>query len=496
MSPSEVLSSRHLQELSQVYPIGLLGKTAPAVFRERREALLKQLPWPTVIVAPQREPGSENLWHFADASIFQDPELLYLCGINQTGTALLLDPQASEPSRRAVLFLPAKNPSQEFWNGLRLGLLPITDSAFEDDLTELKTLTGFSTILPYEDFSGTLEALAAERRLRTLGVHFHSYSDAGGKVHQIREDGTWRTAQEIGRLLRLQEVKIVSATPYLLKQRLPLDPMRIREVERAETWTEEAFRAILPLTPAFRSEHELVSRLDAEMRRRSPWGLAFPTICAAGRNACTLHYMKNDDPFPPNSLVLLDFGCRSAGMNADISRTIPVSGRFSPLQRLIYGIVLDTQKFAESEAGPQTTIRELNCRAWQKMEDLLQERFLSQGGSCERAYAEGGVKPLPGKAKAHNRQPHGLSHLIAEAEHDGDPFRLYMDEPLRPGWMFSNEPGIYGHFRIRLNGQDCDEWIGIRIEDDLLVTADGVRNLSSHLPREIDEIESLMEAHS
>lgn len=492
MTKSVSITPKRLRELSQAYPVGLLGRLAPETFRARREALLGDLDFPVVVAGPDHEPGSENLWHFPGARIFQDPEILYLCGINQAGVRLLLDPEAKRQEMRAVLFLPPKNPSREFWDGVRLGLPPLEDPGFDAALSELKALTGFDTVLPLEDFRPTLEALVALRREPKIGIHFHSHVDRDGKLQEVRTDGTWQFSRQVARWLKPCGAAVVSATPSLLKRRLVLDSARVREVDRAQKWTEEAFRTVLPQLPAMRSERELAARLDGEMCLRSPWGLAFPTICAGGRNACTLHYMKNDEDFAPGSLVLLDFGCKSAGLNADISRTVPVSGRFSPLQRLVYEIVLDSQKYAESLAAPGITIRALNRLVWQKMEELLQERIVSRGGSCERAYVEGTLAPLPGKSKAHPCQPHGLSHLIAEAEHDGDPFRLYQDEPLREGWMFSNEPGLYGHFRMRLEGKAYDEWIGVRIEDDLLVTAKGVRNLSRSIPKEPDELEVLM----
>jgi Xaa-Pro aminopeptidase len=492
MSEPFVITPKRLRDLSQVYPVGLLGTRAPEVFRARREAVLAKLDCPAVVAGPDHEPGSENLWHFPGARIFQDPEILYLCGINQAGVRLLLDPATERKEMRAVLFLPPKNPAREFWDGVHLGLPALDDPGFEAALEEVKALTGFDAVLPLDDFRPTLEALVALRRLGTVGFHFHSHPDGKGRFREVRTDGTWQASRQLARWLKPLGARLVSVTATLLETRLVLDPLRIREVERAQKWTGDAFCAILPQLPAMRSERELTARLDGEMCARSPWGLAFPTICASGRNACTLHYMKNDEDFAPGSLVLLDFGCKSAGLNADISRTVPVSGRFSPLQRLVYGIVLECQKHAESLAAPGVTIRTLNRLVWQKMEDLLQERILSRGGHCERAYVEGALAPLPGKSKAHPCQPHGLSHLIAEAEHDGDPFRLYQDEPLREGWMLSNEPGLYGHFRMRLDGKLHDEWIGVRIEDDLLVTAKGVRNLSRSIPKELDELERLM----
>jgi Xaa-Pro aminopeptidase len=492
MKNASQIRAGRLRELSQVFPVGLLGSDAPNVFRARRAALLKSLEFPAVFSGLDREPGSEHIYRIPDARIFQEPAMLHLCGINQTGIRILLDPASKDPRSQAILFLPEKNPAREFWDGIRLGLLPMDSSEYDGVLSELKLLTGFESILPLQDFRSTLESLVALRKEPTIGVYYHSYLDRDGKLRENRSDRNWQFSREISRWIRPFGAEIRSIAETHLAQRLVLDPVRLKEAQQAQKWTREAFLAVLSDVPGMKSERILTARLESEMCARSSWGLAFPTICATGRNACTLHYMKNDEPLDPKGLVLLDFGCRSAGMHSDISRTVPVCGTYSPLQRMLYEIVLDAQVFNQGNVRPGITIRELNSLVWQRLEDLLEERFLSRGGTCERVYVDGGVTPLPGKSKAHPRQPHGVSHLMAEAEHDGDPFRLYQDQTLQEGWMLSNEPGLYGHFRIRLAGKLHEEWIGIRIEDDLVVTSKGCINLSAAIPKHPDEIERCM----
>ena len=123
------------------------------------------------------------------------------------------------------------------------------------------------------------------------------------------------------------------------------------------------------------------------------------------------------------------------------------------------------------------TIRNLNKKVWSFMEDQLQRRFFDRGGKARRAYSF---------------QPHGVSHLMGEQEHDGDPHRLYQDHPLQVGWQISSEPGLYGHFAMNLAGRKYSEWIGIRIEDDLLITKQGCRNLSEEIPRKIADLEAMI----
>ena len=478
----EMIHSKDYQKLSRVYVTGLAKARARAHYSRRRREHLEVAAFPWIFHGLEREPGAELHWLMNGIRLFQEPSVQYLVGINQPGVTLVLDP-AAPSGRREVLFLPAKDPAREFWDGIRLGLVPGRGADARRNLSFLRELTGIERILPSEDLPAFLAVLGT--RHPTLGVFHHRYP--GGK--SLPDDPSTAFARRVATLVRPHGSRVVPIAADHLRLRLPLDSWQLAECERAQEWTRESFDALLPALPGLSTEHAIAGVLEGEMLRRSPWGLAFPTICAAGANAGVLHYMKNDEPVPPGSMVLLDFGCRSATMHADISRTVPAGGKFDPLQRLLYGIVLDAQAHAESLVRPGLTIRELNRATWQYLEDLLEERFLAHGGTMHRPYAEGRLATLPNKAKAHPKQPHGLSHLMGEQEHDGDPFRIYQDEPLRAGLMLSNEPGLYGRFRIRLEGKLWEGSLGIRIEDDLLVIPKGCRNLSKAIPKDPDEIQ-------
>jgi len=205
-------------------------------------------------------------------------------------------------------------------------------------------------------------------------------------------------------------------------------------------------------------------------------GLAFPSIVATGKNACTLHYAKKDCEIKDGNLILMDFGCRYNAVCCDISRTVPANGKFNPLQKLLYNIVLDTQKFHEKNVRAGLTLKELGKKAWDYMEKLLEERFTAKGGKMKRRYVE---------------KPHGISHLIGDIVHEGASNRSYLEEPLKPGMLISNEPGLYGHFTLSISGITYSEHIGIRIEDDLLITKNGCKNLSADIPKEVRAIEQL-----
>ena len=482
------IDRKTLQAHSRVFVTASAGLQARDIYRARRAAHLEAASFPWVFHGLEREPGGELPYLMNGVRVFQEPSVMYLTGLNQTGVSLVLDPTVARGAQE-TLFLPWKDPAKEFWDGVRIGLVREGREAAAN-LRFLRELLGIRDIRPAEELPAFLYALG--RRHRQMGVFHHSYD--GGKA--LREDPTFAFARRVKGLLRDTRCRVESIASEHYQLRLPLDAWQRRECALAQDATREAFVELLPQLPGLRTEYAIAGVLEGGMLRRSPWGLAFPTICAGGANAGVLHYMKNDEPVGKGDLVLLDFGARSATMHADLSRTIPVNGSFDPLQRLLYGIVLEAQVYAESLVKPGTTIRALNRAVWQRLEDLLEERVLAKGGTVHRPYAEGSLATLPSKAKAHPKQPHGLSHLMGEQEHDGDPFRIYQDQPLREGLLVSNEPGLYGTFKLRLEGRTWSRTLGIRIEDDLLVTSRGCRNLSARIPKDPEVLERLIQGET
>jgi len=379
-------------------------------YAERRRAHLKNIDSICVYKSVQIESGER---------ICQHPEFLYLTGINQSGAILVLNPHAKNSKEKEILFLAEKNAKKEFWNGIRLGL---PDS-------QAKEITGFKTIFPLKEFNSWLK----KKRVKNL--------------------------------------KDFSKT--LITQRIILEPERIAMARKAQSIAKNAFLKILSHIKNYKHERVLAAELECLMLSQTNTGLSFPSIVAAGKNACTLHYAKRDCEIEDGNLILLDFGCRYNTVCCDISRTIPVNGKFNPLQKLLYNIVLDTQKFNEKNVKPGLTLAELGKEAWLFMEELLIKRFSEQGGKFKRCY---------------NDKPHGISHLIGDIVHEGAPNRDYLKEPLKPGMLISNEPGLYGHFELEINGVLYSEDIGIRIEDDLLITKKGCENLSKEIPKEIGDL--------
>jgi Xaa-Pro aminopeptidase len=259
--------------------------------------------------------------------------------------------------------------------------------------------------------------------------------------------------------------------------RLPLDKYDVTNALKAQEITGNGFKVLLKNFRKLKNECQVQGFLEGQMLMNTPFGLSYPSIVASGSNANILHYTKNDDDFSKNEMILIDFGIRWMTMHADITRTFPVSGRFNPMQKILYEIVLKAQLVVQKKARAGVTVDELNTVCWEKINQGLEYDFKAIGGKFKLKYKD---------------RPHGVSHLMGEQEHDGDPFRNYASVPMKPGWMISNEPGLYGEFSLRLKGKSYDEKIGIRIEDNLVMRSNGCQNLSSKIPKTVKQLEKLM----
>jgi Xaa-Pro aminopeptidase len=463
-----------LKKYSGVFITGTAQSNAPKVLRQRRDAELQNLKSLWLCAGVEKLPGSENLWHSSGDRQIQEPALIWLTGLNQTGIRLILNPFSKDKSQQVHLFLPEQDPKKEFWEGTMACI-----SKDPERKAEIQSLTGIESIHSICDWENVLLKLVKTHKLKSCIVHNHDYRKQIPKGKFVKTDHNYlfRRSQEKFFKKHMNGFKIDSDPIGHLHRRSILDKWQISDSKKAQEITKDAFLSTLGHLKQFKSERDLSAFLDCQMLKETSFGLAFPTICASGANAGILHYQKKDEPLIKEGLVLLDFGARYGSMHADISRTLPVSGRFNPLQLLLYQIVLDTQKFHQNQVKPGRLLKDLDQKAWEFLNQLLAERFLSQGGEMHCKYES---------------KPHGISHLIGEQIHEGDPFRYYQSEPLKPGMLISNEPGLYGHFKMKINGKYYNEKIGIRLEDDLLITQSGCVNLSANLPKDPLTIETLI----
>lgn len=453
----------NFQAYSQVF---ITSKYADSkkIYAKRRLDLMQKLDSFCVFAGMQVEPGCEEPFVQTWTKMVQEPAFLYLTGVNQAGCYLVLDPKTGSET----LFIPEKNPFREFWVGRRLG--------YTKGNSEVSRLTGIADVRPVDalwDYVATL----ARRNARQKNLPKHAYAYF---FESVKDDHNYKLKADLQKHIRPFGLTVKSCEIQHFENRLVLEDYRVKEAIEAQKVTDDAFRKVLTSMKTFKNERDLMLLLNYEMQKASDGDLAFPTICAGGANACCLHYIKNDEAFVSGDLVLLDFGVRIGTLHSDISRTIPGNGKFNPLQALLYQIVLDASAEYQKYVRPGVSLREIGHIPWDFIMDALDTRL-------KRGHA--------GKYKLlYDRRPHGVSHFIGEQIHEGNPGSRSLDTVLKPGMLISCEPGLYGEFSGIFNGKRISGKIGIRIEDDLLITAKGFRNISFTIPREIGELERIMRA--
>ncbi|MFA5878814.1 MAG: M24 family metallopeptidase, partial [Candidatus Margulisiibacteriota bacterium] len=373
--------------------------------------------------------------------------------------AILLD--ASQSNYQEILFLPQKSQKKEFWEGFYFGI------STEKENKKNRDLIGFSEIISVHKLNQVL--LSKIEGTKKIGLIWHEYLD--GNQKKIFKDANYYFKKKSEKFFKKNnlQAEIVNLMPEVLTTRMAMDEVDLQLTKKAHAFLTAAFLKLLKKIPSLKSEAEVAHYLTWELHKRTHHGLSFPMIVASGKNAAILHYNKNNDPIHKNDLVLIDFGIRYQNINIDVSRTIPSSGKFNPLQKILYQIVLDAQKLVEKSAKAGITITELNKICWDDINHNLQIRIIEQGGTVNLKYK--------------GFCPHFVSHLIGYQTHDGDPFRLYRNTSLKKGNIISNEPGLYGEFSLTIDQQLFHEELGIRIEDNLLILDDTCENLTAMCPK-------------
>ena len=378
--------------------------------------------------------------HPQDSDFRQDNDFFYLTGLETPDSWLVLVARP-DSAGTAVLFLPPRDSAAERWTGPKLG-----------PGAEAEALTGIETVLPATD---------AEREITRLVFGSRSAAWTGGMYVRRghgRPDAEAELVRELvfrstGRPLPVHDLGYVIAQERLVK-----DDDELRRMRRAIDITAEAQREALRIIQAGMWEYEIEAVIEYSFRRNGAERVGFPSIVGAGVNSTTLHYDKSRGLLEDGDLIIMDVGAEFGYYSADVTRTAPVSGRFTERQRALYELVLATQQTAIDSVRPGVTVGDLNRISRTYMSEHSGD--LCQPTDCNRFYV------------------HGLSHWLGMDVHDvGD-----YSTPLAQGMVLTIEPGIYLP----------DERIGIRIEDDVLVTETGHEVLSAASPRSVEDIESLM----
>ncbi len=431
-------------------------------YHNRRLAFLKHCHVFTVLTGVTEPLSQHNHWLNIDTAIYQEPNMLYLTGLNQPNVALIANPT----DNTITLFLATHDETKIFWEGPVLGFQRSTAA-------ELASFLHVDAVLDYDQLFDYVYQYLNTQKNPVYSLFWHSKNTTTPQQADCYD----RFKQDI--MLFLTN-KGISQQPFnceeFMQYRLCLDKVDQHNLSCANQLTATVFKQCLGQLHQFESETQVAGFIKGAITTHSWFGESFPPIVAAGKNAAILHYRFHHSMLTKNSLLLLDFGCKHFTMPADISRTVPINGRFNPLQALLYSIVLAAQSVVEKAAKAGVTIKQLNDLCWKFVETELENTFFKQGGQAQRPY---------------KTQPHNVSHLIAHTVHDGDRYRKYRTTPLTTGMVISNEPGLYGQFSMTIDGVEYNEHIGIRIEDNLLITDKGCDNLSKDCPKTIADIEAL-----
>ena len=387
----------------------------------------------------------------ADGTLPMQPnaDLFFLSGIEQEESVLLLFPDAVDEKHREILFVRQPNEHLQIWEG------------YKHSKEDARKISGIKNVQWLSEFSGMFRVLMCEAESAYLNTNEHKRATV--KV-ATRGDRFIRDCQ---RDFPLHDY--CRLAPLLHQLRVVKTDLELELLKEAVDITAKGFRRVLRFVKPGVTEYEVEAEWSREfIRRRAKF--AYTPIIAAGKNSCVLHYLQNDQVCRKGQLLLLDVGSSYANYNADMTRTIPVSGKFSRRQKRVYNAVLRVLRASIDGA----TIGKLH-RDWTKEAQAQMNEELLKLGLLKPSQVK---RQDPDNPACRKYFMHGLGHPLGLDVHDvGD-----ANTPFAPGTVLTVEPGIYLP----------DEGFGIRLEDDIVVTENGPVNLMSKIPIEVDEIESIM----
>ncbi len=427
-------------------------------YRQRREALMAQLPDNAAVVLP----GAELMTRSRDSEFAfrQNSDFYYLTGIREPDALLVLLPGRAEGE--SVVFCQDRDPTMEAWTGRRLGAEGVVaeygiEQAFEntDRDKQLLTLLAGRELL-YLPLDNTEAVSVAEDAL----------SDAQAGLRRGRPPlKGW-----------------LDISPLIHAMRLIKSDAEIALLRHAALISAHAHRRAMQVARPGLCEFQLQAELEHEFVWQGASGPAYSTIVGSGANACVLHYIENSAPLGDNDLVLIDAGAEFELYAGDITRTFPVSGRFSDAQRALYQVVLHAQQRAVNAVQPGATLADIHQGV---VYDLT-------AGLIELGLLEGEVQARIDDESYRRFYLHSTSHWLGLDVHDVGTYRLdeQTPRPLASGMVLTVEPGLYIPSDDDI--PDAYQGIGIRIEDNVVVTNEGHEVLTADVPKQVDEIEALM----
>lgn len=427
-------------------------------YQSRRQRLATTLPQGSIAVIP----SANEILRNGDAHyrFRQDSDFYYLTGFNEPEALLVI--LAGEQGE-SYLFNRSRNPAQEQWVGRRLG---------QEQATEV---LGVTNAYPIEELNARLLEMLAGKTL--------IYYPMGR--YPIYEQQLLQALQTLKSQIR-RGIKapegLFDLEPILSEMRLFKSDAEMELMRHAARISVEAHIQAMKLCRQAKNEYELEAELLYQFIRGGCRSVAYDPIVGGGANTCILHYTENNQPLRNGELILIDAGGEYHNYAADITRTFPANGQFNKEQRAIYELVLKAQKAGIAAVKPGVPWNEIQ----QKIIHILTT------GLCELGLLTGNVDALIEKEAYRPFYMHNSGHWLGLDVHDAGRYKINNEwRLLEPGMVLTVEPGLY--ISAGMDGVEERWWnIGVRIEDDILVTKDGHENLTGALPVEIAEIEALM----
>lgn len=417
------------------------------LFVTNREQLKKRLTGDALAIVNANDLMPAN----ADALLPMQPnsDLFYLTGIEQEETILLIAPDAADEKLREILFLREPNPHLKTWEGHKLS---------REEATEI---SGIKNIKWLSEFRSVFHVLMCDGEHVYLNLNEHKRAVVEVETRDARFVRDCQTRYPLHHYHRL--------APVMHRLRAEKSEAELALLNQAIEITDRGFHRVLRFVKPGVNEADVEAEFIHEFTRNHA-SFAYNPIIAAGANSCVLHYNQNDQACRKGDVLLLDVAARYANYNADLTRTIPISGKFTRRQKDVYNAVLRVLRASVKGA----TVGKLH-RDWTKESQAMMNEELLRLGLIKPRDLK---KQNPDEPACRKYFMHGLGHLLGLDVHDVGP----MNDPFAPGWVLTVEPGIY----------IPEEGFGVRLENDVLVTEEGPVDLMAQIPIEADEIEQLM----
>lgn len=420
-----------------------------ALYSKNREKLKAKLPPKSLCIFHANDIMPTN----ADGTMRfrQNNDLFYLTGIDQEETILVFCPDYPDTDMREILFLRETNEQIAIWEGHKY---TVEEASEASGIGQIKWLKDFEVILHKlmslcdHVYLNTNEHLRADIRVETRDARFIRYCKERFPLHQYRR-----------------------VAPLMHDLRAIKESEEIDQLQIACDITEKGFRRVLSFVKPGVTEYEIEAEYVHEFVRNRSRGFAYEPIIASGKNACVLHYIENKETCKSGDMLLMDVAAEYGNYNADMTRTIPVNGRFSARQRAVYDAVLRVKNEASEMLRPGINIQDYH----REVGLVMQSELLGLG-----LIDQTDVKNQDPKSPAYKKYfMHGTSHHLGLDVHDVGT----MHEPIKVGMVFTVEPGIY----------IPNENLGVRLENNILIQEFGYLDLMANIPIEAEEIEELMQ---